>query len=201
MEKIMKNYELGADEVVLYKGSVTPVGIKGETQLILTNLNIVFITEIKKFLAKDEINVEVYPIEDIKIYKNVPQVKVVNDDIVEIYLTTTEKEFKFSSVDEVEKFVQEVKELLIRKPLGTRCINKVKDVIGEEGMHIIGAVGTAVAAGAGAAIASKVMPKKGIIGKIFGKGRKSNEEDDKSLESAENSESVEDEMLENEGEE
>ena len=158
----MKNYELNPDEAVLYKGDVTPVGEKGETQLILTNINIVFITERKRFLVKDEINVEVYPVGDIKIYKNIPQVKVVNDDIVEIYLITQEKEFKFPSTDEVQKFIHEVNELLIPKPFVSRCVEKVKGVLGEEGLRMIKVAGAAVAVGAGVALAAKAMPKEKI---------------------------------------
>ena len=39
----MENYQLKEDEVVFYKGTVGLSELKGSTQLVLTNFNVVFI--------------------------------------------------------------------------------------------------------------------------------------------------------------
>jgi len=48
----MENYDLEEDEVVLYKGNVALKNKKGETNLILTNVNFVFITKEKNCFRK-----------------------------------------------------------------------------------------------------------------------------------------------------
>ena len=201
----MKNYELSVDEVVLYKGNVIPLDTKGETQLILTNLNIVFITERKKFLAKDEIDVEVYPVDDIKIYKNIPQVKVENDNIVEIYLTRTEKELQFLNNDETKKFFREVKNLLIPKTKFEKCVEKVKDtiqIVDETlGIDSVDMVKSAVKDGRAKSMCKTIG--NGVVAGvnwIKNKKRDKNKDvknNDKLFEIAESLESIEIEMLEN----
>ncbi|MBQ3494359.1 MAG: hypothetical protein IJA69_02985 [Clostridia bacterium] len=53
----MENYNLRTDEVVLYKGNVILKNKKGTTELILTNINLVFINKYKKLFSKEEITV------------------------------------------------------------------------------------------------------------------------------------------------
>ena len=50
----MENYNLGPNEVVLYKGDVKLKDTSGSTELILTNINLVFINKIKKLFSKEE---------------------------------------------------------------------------------------------------------------------------------------------------
>ena len=66
----MENYNLRADEVVLYKGNVILKSKKGTTELILTNLNIVFINKYKELFSKEEVTVLEYPVGSIKIYED-----------------------------------------------------------------------------------------------------------------------------------
>lgn len=143
----MKNYELSSDEVVLYKGDVKAVDGKDEIQLILTNLNIVFITTHKKIFGKEEIVVDDYPVDEIKIYNGVPQLKP-NGNIVEIYLLNDDKEVVFSTKREIRKFIDEATNLLTHKTKIERCAEKVKktiDLVNDTfDTDIVGAVKTAV---------------------------------------------------------
>ncbi|MBQ8206394.1 MAG: hypothetical protein IJZ77_02945 [Bacilli bacterium] len=124
----MKHYELESNEVVLYKGDVTQPNKKGLTQLILTNLNLVFIATHKKLFSKEQVTTETYPTNEIKIYNNIPQLKV-NGDIVEIYLLSTDKEVKFPSKHELNCFINSANTLLTKKTKIERCAEKLKNTI------------------------------------------------------------------------
>ena len=71
----MQNYQLNSDEVVLYKGDGALEDREGKTQIILTNQNIVFVTTHINLYKKEEIYVEKFSIDDIKIYEDMPWVK------------------------------------------------------------------------------------------------------------------------------
>ena len=124
----MEHYTLKEDEVVLYKGDITLLDKKDKTQLILTNLNLVFITKTKKIFEDEIVNTESYPIENVKIYEGLPQVKTKANN-VEIYFKTTEKEFIFESKHELHKFVGEINKLLTGKTTAERNAEKVKSAI------------------------------------------------------------------------
>ena len=133
----MERYQLQSDETVLYEGEVIKVDkYKKEsfmdsfstpptTELILTNKNIVLTTRIKKMFAKEQINVEVFSLTDIKIYDDMPQVKQ-NKINVEIYLTLGEIYLDFHSKLEATKFYQVAIQTLTGKSLATRGAEKVK---------------------------------------------------------------------------
>ena len=171
----MKNYELCSDEVVLYKGDVKAVDSKDEMQLILTNLNIVFITTHKKMFGKEEVVVDDYPVEEIKIYNGVPQLKP-NGNIVEIYLLNDDKEVVFPTKSEIRKFINEATNLLTNKTRMERCVEKVKktielvkDTIGEENINAVKKVtkdgkivATAKVIGKGASVIGGLFKKKKI---------------------------------------
>ena len=170
----MKNYELGLDEVVLYKGDVKPVDEKGEMQLILTNHNIIFITTYKKLFGKEEVVVEDYPIDEIKIYNGTPQLKA-NGNIVEIYLLTDDREVRFSSRNEIRKFINEVTTLLTHKTKAERCAEKikkgielVKNTVGEDN---ISAMKSVVTSGNIATTAKAIGKGAGMIGGLFKKNK------------------------------
>lgn len=99
----MEHYNLDEDEVVLYKGDVVFKEKTQSTQIVLTNKNLVFINVAKKLFAHDEIETQIYPVNEIKMYEGVPQVKAQSNE-VEIYLKTKELEFGFQSKNEVYKF-------------------------------------------------------------------------------------------------
>ena len=124
----MEHYNLDEDEVVLYKGDVVFKEKTQSTQIILTNKNLVFIDIVKKIFAHDEIETQIYPVNEIKMYEGVPQVKAKSND-VEIYLKTKELEFGFQSKNEVYKFRSAIIKLLTGKTGFERGADKVKDKI------------------------------------------------------------------------
>lgn len=124
----MEHYNLDEDEVVLYKGDVVFKEKTQSTQIVLTNKNLVFIDVVKKIFAHDEIETQIYPVNEIKMYEGVPQVKAKSND-VEIYLKTKELEFGFQSKNEVYKFRSAIIKLLTGKTGFERGADKVKDKI------------------------------------------------------------------------
>lgn len=124
----MENYSLQSDESVIYKGDVSLIDKNGSTNMILTNLNIVLVTKNKKLFQKEEVEIETYPIEDIKIYDNVPQIKI-EGDVVEIYFTSIEKKVRFYSKIELHKFVNAAVKLLTGKSMAKRGAEKIKSAV------------------------------------------------------------------------
>ena len=160
----MENYDLEKDEVVLYKGNVSLPKEKGLTQLILTNINFVLITRKKKLFSKEQVNVDIYPVNEIKYYKDIPQV-IKNGYNVELYLLDDEVSFEFDSKNEVRKFINATMTLLTNKSTLERNTKKIKDTISTINNGLgIDSVG----------IAKNVL-KNGIVGKttnVIGKGVK-----------------------------
>lgn len=117
----MKNYELKTDEVVLYKGDIMQRNTYTTSQLILTNYNIIFDSDINQ----DVVVTESYPIEEVKMYNGEPQIKT-KGNIVEIYFMSTEKEFQFMSKLELIKFINTAKKLLTGKNKFERGAEKYK---------------------------------------------------------------------------
>ena len=125
----MTNYSLQPNESVLYQGNVTLEKRNGSVELILTNLNLVFVITIKKFLAKSQVEVETYPIEEIKFYNNIPQIKQKNSR-VEIFLACGEIVANFETMFEAGKFVNAAMRLLTGKTMAERGADKVKGAVG-----------------------------------------------------------------------
>ena len=117
----MKNYQLQGDEVVLYKGDITLQGQEQISQLILTNLNVVFISNPNE----EDPDIEIFSVDDIKIYKDIPQIKA-QKNLVEIYFVPTERVFAFKSKKELTSFMQEATNLLTGKSKFERCVANVK---------------------------------------------------------------------------
>ena len=124
----MKNYELDEDEVVLYKGKVDLKERKGNTELILTNKNIVLATEIKKIFSKEEVFVDIYSVGEVKDYEGKPQV-LKKGNLIEIYLLHEEVEFSFDSGSECRKFMDAVLKLITHKNKFERGVDKVNSAI------------------------------------------------------------------------
>lgn len=164
----MEYYQLKSDEVVLFKGFITFVNEQEKTNLILTNQNVVFITKYKDEFLNENAKVEYYSVEEVKMYEGKPQVKV-NKNLVEIYFTTTEKEFVFDVKAEQHKFVDEAIKLLTGKTKVQRAAEKVKsaidlvdDTFGIDSVHM---VGNAIKDG----VVGKVTKGLGSIGNVFKK--------------------------------
>ncbi len=153
----MENYKLRSDEVVLYKGDVILKNKKGTTELILTNINLVFINKHNDLFSKEEVTILEYPVHSIKMYEGIPQIKA-KGDIVEIYLLETEIEVEFYSKIELYKFTNATKKLLTGESSAQRGAKKVKDAIGlvddTLGINTVQTTGN--------------LLKKGIFGNITG---------------------------------
>ena len=156
----MENYTLLPNESVLYRNNDCKILNKYEksnAELILTNLNLVFVKKTKKMFTKEEISIETYPIEEIKIYNDVPQIKQ-NDTEVEIFFIDGEKTIELYSKNEGRKFINKAFELLTGKTLAARASGKVngsiKLVDNALGVNSVGAI--------------KSVAEKGFIGSILG---------------------------------
>lgn len=125
----MTNYTLQQNETVLYQGNVSLEKRNGTVEIILTNLNLVFVITTRKFLAKSQVDVETYPVEEIKIYNNTPQIKQKNSR-VEIFLTCGEIVATFDSMFEAGKFINSALRLLTGKSMAERSADKVKGAVG-----------------------------------------------------------------------
>lgn len=124
----MENYSLEQNEVILYKGVIQYKQQENNTQLILTNLNIVVINKNLTEHSKIETIIETYPVNEIKMYQGVPQIKS-NGTHVEIYLLNNELEFIFNSKIEQHKFISEATKLATGKTSAERSATKVKNAI------------------------------------------------------------------------
>lgn len=164
----MDNYKLKAEEVVFYKGAVTLKGKKGNTELLFTNLNVVFINRYKRLFSKEEITVIEYPTHEIKMYEGVPQIKTKGSS-VEIYFKETEVEFEFDSKMELRKFINETNKYLTGESTAQKGAKKVKDAIGlvddTLGINTVQATGNVVKNG----IVGNITGAIGKIGGIFKK--------------------------------
>ena len=125
----MTNYNLLPNESVLYSGDVFIEELNGDHELTLTNLNIIIVSTVKKLFAKEQITVNTYPVEQIKIYNEIPQIKQKGSN-VEIFLSTEEIAFDFPSKTEAHKFIDAAMQLLTGKSAAERGSDKVKGAIG-----------------------------------------------------------------------
>lgn len=175
----MEHYDLQQDEVVLYKGEVARKGVRGATELLLTNFNFVLITKTKKLLSKERAEVESYPIDCIKVYKDQPQVQQ-NDTIVDLYFQNAEWSLNFPSKKEAKKFVGKALEIVTGKNAFVRGVDKAKATVAmvDEtlGIDSVGVAKTAakVVATKGAGLFSKRKGAKQVVsvtGGLLGKGK------------------------------
>lgn len=134
----MDNYTLLPGEFVLYKGSCSLEGKNDDfleqhrsnmsVEMILTNLNLVFVKKAKKLFGKTFSEVEIISVKDIKVYRDDPQIKL-EDSSVEIFFTNGEKVVHLYSKNEARKFMDKAFELLTGKTRATRVSDKVKDAV------------------------------------------------------------------------
>lgn len=167
----MENYKLRADEVVLYKGKVSLKGKKGSTELILTNINLVLINKYTPLFRKEEVTVLEHPVNTIKMYEGVPQVKT-KDTTAEIYLLEKEIEVDFNSRMELHQFTNVVVKLLTGDDAVHRGAKKVKDSIAlvddTLGIDTVQTVGDVLKEG----IVGSIAGALGKVGNLFNKNKK-----------------------------
>lgn len=187
----MENYILKSDETVLYRGSVVvmPDG-KSEAKnvkkgdLLLTNFNIVIITQTKKLL-KTVTDVEVYRTSDVKTYDESVQV-IRRKSVVDVYLKTGELFLDFKKEKEAKLFCDKALRLISGESKFVRSVKKVKKEIKEtdEALDInieeavVNSAKMAAAITVGVATVPGVGKKTKILGKIaetlLGENRKNN---------------------------
>lgn len=166
-DKIMENYSLQSNEVVLYKGNASIDKRKSNTEgfltnitfreVMLTNINIVLILKSKKMFSKEEIDIQVFPVADIKIFNDIPQIKQ-SDYKVVIYLINEEITLSFPTKSEARKFVGAVYEFVTGKSLSERGASKVKGTI-----NVVND-----ALGIDAVDTLKNVAENGLVGNVFG---------------------------------
>ncbi len=135
----MKNYELGKDEVILYHGNayLTRDGKideksknKETTEVILTNLNFVFTTTIKRLFGKEALPTEVYSASSVKFYREAPHI-LVKKKIVEVYFDGAEKFIEFPDKKQANAFASSALRLVSGKSKFVRAVKKVQKEIKE----------------------------------------------------------------------
>jgi hypothetical protein len=125
----MNHYTLREDEVLLYKGKAYR-STKGRKQVdvLLTNLCVVLIVKYDALIDQKETEILTYPIEEIKVYKNKPQVNR-KDAQVEIYAKSGEEYLEFLSKADAKKFADIAWEEITNKTKLQRKIDKVKETV------------------------------------------------------------------------
>ena len=124
----MTNFELLADEVVLYEGIVTSKNYKGSLQLTLTSHKIV-LEEEKGIFKKERELVDVIMLETVKFYNNAAQIKQKNDT-VEVQTTDKNIALVFSGMLEARKFTGKIVDAVTGTTLAKRSSDKIKDAFG-----------------------------------------------------------------------
>lgn len=177
----MEHYKLKEDEVILYHGTaeILPDGKtpkparskKTETEVILTNTNFVFITTEKRLLRKDDVTTEVFPISDVKSYKDSPHI-VLKGKTVEIYFSESERFIKFAKGKNAGKFADTAMRLISGKSKFVRAVRKTQNEIKETNkklnIDIVGGVKAAAGVAAEVAIAASGGKNAKTITKIAG---------------------------------
>jgi hypothetical protein len=163
----MEDYVMQENEVELYRNSVGLRSIRnsdipmkelhlGNHTLILTNVNVVLITKIKKMFKPEEVYITTDAVSNIKMYEGIPQVKQ-EDDEVKIFFTDQEMTVSFDTKSEARKFVAAAYELLTGQKATERGATKVKGAIGlvdsTLGIDTVGAV--------------KGVMENGVVGSLF----------------------------------
>lgn len=121
----MGNYELQADEVILYEGIATSKEYKGFLQLTLTSGKMIFEKE-KGIFKKERELVDTISLENIKIYNNEAQIKQKGTDVT---IQTVEKNItlSFSGILDARKFTGKIIDAVTGTTLAKRSSNKIKD--------------------------------------------------------------------------
>ncbi len=124
----MANFELLADEVVLYEGVVTSKNYKGSLQLTLTSHKIVLEKE-KGVFKKERELIDIIMLETVKFYNNAAQIKQKNDT-VEVQTTDKNITLMFSGMLEARKFTGKIVDAVTGTTLAKRSSDKIKDAFG-----------------------------------------------------------------------
>lgn len=121
----MGNYELLADEVVLYEGVVTSKNYKGTLQLTLTSQKLIFEKE-KGLFKKERELIDTVPLDSVKVYNGVAQIKQ-KSDTIELQAVDKNVSIVFSGILEARKFTGKIVDAVTGTTLARRSSNKIKD--------------------------------------------------------------------------
>lgn len=121
----MGNYELQADEVVLYEGTVTSSDIKGNLLITLSSRQLIFEKE-KGIFKKERELMDIIPLENVKFYNDEAQIKQKSDAVT---IQTVEKNITltFSGMLEARKFAGKIIDAVTGTTIAKRGSNKIKD--------------------------------------------------------------------------
>lgn len=120
----MANFELTAEEVVLYEGTVTSKNYKGSLQLTLTSAKII-IEQDKGVFKKVRELVDIVELAAVKVYNDAAQIKQHGSD-VEVQTTAGNITFTFSGLFEARKFTGKAIDAITGTTLAQRVSNKTK---------------------------------------------------------------------------
>lgn len=191
----MENYELTADEVVLYHGQVALLSDgkeskvskmkKVETELVLTNLNFVFITKTKQVFKQEKVETEICSADTVKFYRDAPHI-LKKGTIVEVYFKGGEKFIEFPDKKQARVFGDTALRLVSGHSKFVRGVKKAQKEIKETeealDVDITGIAKTAVGVATEVAIGAPTAGK-GAVNKLsfFAKILKKKSDEKKAL--------------------
>lgn len=121
----MGNYELLADEVILYEGAVTSKNYRGTLQLTLTSQKIIFEKE-KGLFKKERELIDILPLDSVKFYNNAAQIKQ-KGDTVEIQTMGKNVSIVFSGMLDARRFNGKIVDAVTGTSIARRGSDKIKD--------------------------------------------------------------------------
>ena len=190
----MNHYELQNDEVALSHEQAFIVNElkRAEVEVLLTNFNFVFIKRIKQFLKKDTYEVEIYGVDTVKIYNDLPHI-IKKNKVVEIYFKGTEKFLEFASKKQATKFADTALRLISGQSKFVRGVKKTqKEIVHtseELNVDIVGASKKAVGIAGDVVIGASAVKGAKKSTQVFGmiaKALKGQKAENQSLPSADN---------------
>jgi len=138
----MNHYTLQADEAVLFKGQANFDNHSQSSDVLLTNYNLVRITK-EKTASHESVQVETFPVREVKVYNQVPQVKQLGGK-VELYTLTRQMMIDFGNILIAYKFVGLMYDLLTGQTAAQRNAGKVREAVdvldGALGINTVDAV-------------------------------------------------------------
>lgn len=121
----MGNYELQANEVVLYEGAVTSSNHKGNLLLTLTSQKVILEKE-KGIFKKERELVDSISLEEVKFYNDAPQIKQKGSS-VDVQTSQENITLTFSGMIEARKFAGKIVDAVTGTTLAKRVSDKTKD--------------------------------------------------------------------------
>lgn len=121
----MANFELQADEVILYEGAVSTNIHKGNLLMTLTSQKIVLERE-KGLFKKERELVDTLLLEEVKFYNDAPQIKQ-KGSAVDVQTSSENITITFSGMIEARKFTGKIVDAVTGTTLAKRVSDKTKD--------------------------------------------------------------------------